>query len=275
MGQRWSLYHASSKREDETAPAPTKKEEAEGGFKWEPIYAVPLGVCLAVPALNYEWYLVNEETQLAACFMAFCALVYKNFGGMIYDSLEEEGQAILKEQNAVEDEILDILKDKRDDLLAQTNVVSDAEDIFALKAQTYEKLNAAGQIKPKHEFKSQMEKILSLIAQEEASMKEKAKTALMDEATAAVRSKLLTDKTLQKACLDNAIAQLKGSKGGKDPVKDTYLAFFKAKGKEAAKVDEKQEIAEAREAILTKLNAVAANEDFFFKFDNGKPVMTV
>jgi len=53
-------FHASAKREDEAKPAPT---EGGGGW-WDPAYAIPLGIAFAVPALNYEWYLVNEETQV-------------------------------------------------------------------------------------------------------------------------------------------------------------------------------------------------------------------
>lgn len=266
-------FHATAKREDEAAPVATKSEEKASS--WDPIYAVPLGIAFAVPAINYEWYIVNEETQLAACFIAFTAIVYKQFGGLIHDALAEDGKRLLEEHNRVEDEILGILKQKRDDIIGQANVVHDAQDIHALKVATYEKLNAAGKIKPQHDFKAQIEKLLSMIKFEEANVVEKQKAALMEEATAAVTNKLLTTKTLQKACLDNAIAKLKGGAAGDDPVKQTFINFFKYKQEEAAKVDEKAEMAEARAALITKLNATASNEGYFFEFDaSGKPKMT-
>lgn len=245
-------------------------------MSWDPLYSIPLGIAIAVPAIHYEWYLVNEETQLAACFIAFNAFIYTQFGGMLKEVLEADGKEILAKQNAVEDEILGILKSKRDDILVQKYIVKDAEDIQALKAETYEKLNATGKIKPLHEFKSQVERMLTMISHEEANVKEKEKIAMMKEATAAVTQELLSNKALQKQSLDNAIAKLKGQTPGEDPVKSTYLKFFKWKAEEAKKLDEKTEIAKARAAMVAKLNAVADNEGFYFKFGpDGKPVMTV
>ena len=51
-------FHASLPRakEEEAAPVATSS--------WDPLYALPLGIALAVPAIQYEWYIVNEETQV-------------------------------------------------------------------------------------------------------------------------------------------------------------------------------------------------------------------
>jgi hypothetical protein len=52
-------FHASAPRskEEETAPAPAKSS-------WEPIYGLPVGIAVAIPAIHYEWLLINEETQV-------------------------------------------------------------------------------------------------------------------------------------------------------------------------------------------------------------------
>ena len=52
-------FHASLPRakEEETAPEPKSSS-------FDPLYALPLGIAAAVPAIHYEWYLVNEETQV-------------------------------------------------------------------------------------------------------------------------------------------------------------------------------------------------------------------
>lgn len=214
-----------------------------------------------------------------ACFIAFVSIIYKQFGGTIYDALEEDGKKILQEHNKVEDEIIAMLQHKVDDIKMQSNVVQDAEAVKALKLETYEKLNAAGKIKPQYEFKAQVERLVSLMEQEEVNMKEKAKVALMEEATEAVKAEFATSKEMKKTSLVNAIATLKGgaAKGSSDPVKDAYLKFFQKKAAEAKGIDEKKETLAAREAMLTKLNAVAKNEGFFFEFDlaTGKPKMTV
>jgi Mitochondrial ATP synthase B chain precursor (ATP-synt_B) len=265
-------FHASSRREETVKEVVSKPEES--GSSWDPSYGIPLGIAFAVPAINYEWYIVNEETQLAACMIAFTMLVYKNFGGVIHSALEEDGKRILEEHNRVEDIIINALEEKRDDIIMQKDVVQDAKEILALKIETYERLNEVGKIKPQHELKAQIERALALIAVEESSMIEKSKAALMVEATAAVRQKLLTDKKLQKLSLDSAIAQLTGKAGGADVVKETYLDFFKTK--KAAKHDEVAEQKVARENIVTRLNAIAGTEGFFFRFDaDGKPKMIV
>lgn len=160
--------------------------------------------------------------------------------------------------------------------MLQSRVVQDAEDIKALKIQTYEKLNAAGKIKPQYEFKAQVEKLLQMMEAEELSMREKAKHDLMDEATAFVTAEFASSAELKKVSLANAIATLKGGKVAGDPVKDAYLKFFQQKAADASKIDEKAETMEARQSVLTKLNSVAKNEGFYFEFGpDGKPKMVV
>lgn len=257
-------FHASSRNEDAVKDVSNPETPATSS-SWDPLYAIPLGIAFAVPAINYEWYIVNEETQLAACMIAFTAIVYKQFGGVIQNALEEDGKKILEEHNKVEERMIAMLEEKREDILLQSNVVQDAKDVLALKVETYERLNEIGKIKPQHELKAQVERALSVLAAEEANALEKAKVELMAEATTAVREKLFTDKKLQKASLDSAIAQLTGAGSATDVVKDTYMDFFKTK--KATKVDEAAELKAARENIVTRLNSIASIEGFFFRFD--------
>ena len=266
-------FHASlpQKQEDKTStPAEPPK-----GF-WNPLLSVPLGIAFAVPALSYEWYLVNEETQLAACFIAFTMIIYQQFGGSIHEFLAADGKRMLKDHNAKESDIIQLLQEQLDDMKMQSQVVQDAQDVQAVREATYEKLNAAGQIKPQYDFKAQMEKLLGMLATEEAVMTEKAKQALMKDATEAVRVKFASSKNLQKSSLDLAIAQLEGNQGQGDLVQTAFMDFFKNKAKEAATADEAAELAETRKTIVRKLNSVAMNENFFFRLDDdGKPKMVV
>ena len=208
--------------------------------------------------------------------MAFVMIIHKNFGGTMHELLEEDGKRILAEHNAVEDQVIDILNTKLQDIKVQGNVVTDAETILALKEETYAKLNAAGQIKPQYDFKAQMERALAQIAVEEAAIQEKAKHAMMEEATIAVTQAFASSGTLKKSALDNAISQLQGGKSKGDPVQKAYGQYFKKKAADASQVDEKAELLKSRETIVTKLNAIAMNEGFFFKLDEkGNPKMTV
>ena len=212
-----------------------------------------------------------------ACFVAFTAIVYKQFGGVIQEALEADGKRILAEHNAAEDQVISSLQESIDNMKEQSTLVEDVTAIKELKEETYAKLNEVGKVKPLYDFKSQVEKLLSMISHEEAVMQDKAKIALMAEATESVKASFSDDANLKKAALSSAIATLKGSKGGsKDPVQEAYLKFFAGKKKAAESIDAAAEAAAAREAIIMKLNATAMNEGFYFQFDeSGKPKMVV
>jgi len=185
---------------------------------------------------------------------------------------------MLKEHNDAEEKVIAALETKRDFLKTNQNMVVDFEAINAMRAEGYESLNAAGTVKPLHDFKTQMERVLNMIVQEEASSKEKTKTALMEEATTAVRTQFTSSKALKKAALTAAIAQIKGdvSSGDTDPVRNEFVEFFKSKGAAIAKADDGSEAKMQREAIVAKINAVAKSEGFFFEFGaDGVPKVSV
>jgi 6-pyruvoyl-tetrahydropterin synthase len=272
-------FHASAKREEEAkADAPVAVEESKGGLfgtglsEW---FALPIGVAAAVPLIKLEWYVVNEETQLLAVFLAFCVTFYTQGGDAVYKALDQKAVDLLKEHNEVEDKVIKALELKLEALKANHNMVNDFEAINQIRRETYEKLNKAGAIKPHHDFKAQVEKMLNMIANEEANVTEKTKMALMTEATATVTEKFTSDKALKKAALDAAIAKLKGGKS-EDPVQAAFVQFFKDKAAAAkASKDDSEEKAQ-RAAMIAKMNGVAKSEKFMFEFDaNGQPKMLV
>ena len=195
---------------------------------------------------------------------------------MIHKSLVDKADAMLAEQNELEDAVIECLEDLHSDIdNLSGSLVQDFEAISQVTEETYAKLNAAGAIKPQHDFKAQVEKVLHLIQQEETNVKEKAKSALMEEATASVSAEFLSSKEMKKAAMDLALAKLSGTKATTDPVKDAFVKFFKEKAA-ASKGDDKAELVAQREAMVAKLNATAKNEGFFFEFDaSGKPKMVV
>jgi len=271
-------FHASARREDDGKSA-SLPEQSKGGLfgtglsEW---YALPIGLTAAVPLIQFDWYVINEETQLLAVFLAFCVTLYTQGGDAIYKALDEKAVNLLKEHNEAEDKVIAALEHKLEYLKANQNMVNDFEAINTIRATTYEKLNAAGAIKPQHDFKAQIERMLNMIAQEEASVTEKTKTALMNEATASVTERFTSDKVLKKAALDAAIAKIKGGKAGGDPVQAAFIQFFKDKAAAvAASKDDSEEKAQ-RAAMIAKMNSVAKNEGFFFEFDaQGTPKMLV
>jgi len=264
-------FHASARRESEVKPAESQVVVSKAWF------ALPIGIAAAVPMLTYEWYVVNEETQLAACFIAFCVSVYYGAGDMLYKAMTEPGLEILKEQNEVEQKLIESLEQELLFYKAQGNKVEDFEAINQIRAKAYADLNAAGLVKPQHDLKAQMEKVVALIAAEETRVAEGAKAVLMAAATASVTAQFKESKELKKSALDAAIAKIKGTaKPGEDPVSATFIKFFKDTGAAAAKVDDKAESLALRASIVAKMNTVCKNENYMFQFDEtGKPKMVV
>jgi len=275
-------FHASAKRDEEAkeaTPASSAPTFDKGGLfgtginEW---FALPVGVAAAVPLIKFDWYVVNEETQLAAVFLAFCVTLYTQGGDAIYKSLDERAQTILKEHNEAEDKVIEALQKQLDFLQGNTQQVEHFEAIHKMRGEAYERLNAAGAIKPQHELKAQVEKMLDMIVAEEASVTEKTKLALMAEATASVTEQFSSTKALKKAALDSAIAAIKGTENVNDPVKDAFVKFFQAKAADAKKNDDGSEEAANRAALIAKMNSIAKNEKFYFQFDaSGNPKVIV
>merc|ERR1719276_52295 len=108
-----------------------------------------------------------------------------------------------------------------------------------------------------------------MVAVEEATVTEKTKNALMEEATATVTEKFSTSKGLKKAALDAAIAQIKGTakEGSVDPVRAEFCGFLKAKADAASKITDDSEEKAQRAALIAKMSAIAKTEGMFFDFD--------
>jgi len=268
-------FHSSPRREDKAETTAMTPAEDKGGLfgtglsTW---FALPLGVAAAVPALKFDWYVVNEETQLLAVFLAFCVTLYSQGGDAIYRTLDEKARALLKEHNEAEEKVIEALEQKLIFLKANKNMANDFNAINEIRAETYGKLNAAGAVKPQHDFKAQVERVLSLIAVEEAAVAEKAKARLMEEATASVTAKIISHKGLKKEALDSAISALKGGKGCGDPVQSAFVQYFKDRAAEAKASKDDGEEKEQREALIAKVNSVAKNEKFFFTLNtDGQP----
>jgi len=268
-------FHASAPRDEEAKEIVPSKGGlfGTGLSEW---FALPIGITAAVPILKLDLYVVNEETQLAAVFIAFCVAFWTQGGDAIHTMMDQKAKNLLKDHNEAEDKVIDALTQKLDFLKANQNMVNDFEAINQIRTESYEQLNAAGAVKPHHDMKAQMERVLNMIAQEEATVTEKTKMAIMDEATAHVMEQFTTSKDLKKKALDAAIAQIKGtSKAGTvDPVRAEFSKFLKSKAEAAAKITDDVEEKEQRAALILKMSAIAKSEKMFFDFDaSGKPVM--
>jgi hypothetical protein len=294
---RWTQQQEEEKEEGKKKPEGTPAESTTSNWGINPVYAIPIGVAAAVPILQFQWYLPDEQTLLASTFLGFCVVAYTQGGQLIANTFKEESNALLKAQNEAEDQVIAKLEETVQYMKLTENIVSDYQAVYDLTEASYAKLNQAGKIKPQHDLKAQIEKMLTMIANEERSSYEKAKVSLMAEATQAVMKKFLTDNTLKQAALSAAVNKLTGGKGGgggggggggatkaaaaaaaaSDPVQAAFVDFFKEKAKAAKATDDGSEEKAARVAMLAKMNAIASAENMFFRFDEttGQPYTTM
>lgn len=261
-GQMLSFHTTVPKMEEKEAAELNPAVEKGPGTEW---FALPVGLAFAIPAIGLEWFPMNEETQLMACFVAFCVTAYTQGGDAIYKSLDEKAVNLLKEHNEVEDKVINQITGDIEILKNDLGVADMYREINSIRESAYGKLNAVGAVKPKYDLKSHVERVIDIIAAEESSVAEKKKIALMEEATAAVTAEFASSKALKKAALESAIASIKGgdSKTGADPVQAAYVKFFKAKAVEAKKTDAAESKAE-RDALIAKINSIAKNESLSF-----------
>jgi len=290
LGARsWAVTTAPSSSFHCSAPRNNKEEEDAATVAVVEVpakpsnmayYAIPLGVVAAVPILEFQWFIPNEETLLASTFIGFCVVAYTQGGEMMANMFKEEANSMLKAQNNAEEEVISKLEETVDYMKVTENIVDDYQGVMDLTTTSYEKLNASGKIKPQYLLKAQMEKMLSMVAAEEHNLYDKAKIAMMEEATIAVNAKFASSKDLKRDALKSAIAKLTASgSGGKaastkgDPVQAQFVQFFADKKKVAKASDDGSEEKEARTGMLNKMNAVAENEEMYFRFDveTGQP----
>jgi len=281
-GRSWAVpsassFHYSAPRKEEEKDS-AAVEPASSGIS--PLYAIPVGVALAVPILEFQWFDPDAETLLASTFLGFCVVAYTQGGDMMANMFKDEAKDMLKAQNEAEDEVISKLEESVEYMKLTENIVDDYQAVYDLTEETYAKMNASGKIKPQHELKAQVEKMLTMIAAEETNSYEKAKVAMMADATDAVTAEFASNKDLKKAALTSAIAKLTG-KGGKaasaDPVREEFVKFFKQTTANAKASDDGSEEKAARAAMVTKMNAVAENDAMYFRLDaaTGKPILAV
>jgi hypothetical protein len=94
------------------------------------LYAIPVGVAFAVPILEFQWFIPNEETLLASCFLGFCVVAYTQGGDMISKSFKNEADAMLQLQNDAEDEVIAKLQENLDFMDLTENIITDYQDAY-------------------------------------------------------------------------------------------------------------------------------------------------
>mgnify|MGYP000105839977 CR=1 FL=1 len=212
-----------------TAPAATEEKKEDGGFlaNLSPLYAIPTGIILGIPIIQNEVLILNEETQLVACFAAFVITAYTKGGDAIAASLNEKAQAIQKEHNLIEDAQIEAVQSVIDGHKKRLTLASDLEAINATSESIAVLANKAYGEKLRHVKTDDVERQLNAIYTKEQQSLDRLTGDLSSAATSAVRASFANDQKAQQVALDNAIAQLQGKEVKSDPIQKAFSTFFK------------------------------------------------
>merc|ERR1719183_1589919 len=148
-----------------TAAVSDDKKEESGGFfsNLSPLYAIPTGIILGIPIIQNEVLILNEETQLVACFAAFVITAYTKGGDAIAASLDEKAAAIQREHNLIEDAQINAVQAVIDGHKKRLTLAADLESLAAQTEATVKAANAAAGHKLRHVKRDDVERQLTAV----------------------------------------------------------------------------------------------------------------
>ncbi|CAK4691777.1 unnamed protein product [Aphanomyces euteiches] len=230
----------------------------------DPLIAFPIAAAISIPAISNGWYELGAETQLACCFALFCTSAYKFGGEAIGSYFETRANAILAEQNAVEDANLELAKET---LKAHEAILTIKKDIDTLGQAHEEALALMCQVqnaKLRHKTRETFVKNLEAIYQLEQSYNQELQEAMVASATAAVRKTMASGKKEIKAEAFKLALDILSEKEVDESKPDPVAAAF---GKELRTFAEHLE---AQQGTVVKLTEAEQKEleaglDAFFK----------
>uniref|UniRef100_M4B5A5 ATP synthase subunit b n=1 Tax=Hyaloperonospora arabidopsidis (strain Emoy2) TaxID=559515 RepID=M4B5A5_HYAAE len=168
--------------------------------------SAPIIGALAIPAISNHFYVLNEESQLACCFLLFCSASYKFGGEMIASYFDDRAAAILGEHNAVEDANLDLAKATLETHMAMLDIHEDIAAVAAAHKEAVALLCDVQAYKLRHKTRETFVKNLESIREIEASYQLELQKSMVANATSKVRSVVQKgDKKLKDAAFKHAV----------------------------------------------------------------------
>lgn len=131
--------------------------------------------------------MLNEESQLACCFILFCTSVYKYGGEAIGNYFDAQSKAILEEHQAIEKANMEAVQETLDTYKQQLDIVDDIDTINAAHKEVVELLCKVGSAKLKHTIRDNFVKNLDSIANAEKQFNVKLQANMVKFATDEVR----------------------------------------------------------------------------------------
>ncbi|RMX68670.1 hypothetical protein DD238_003564 [Peronospora effusa] len=213
-----------SKDEEEIAVPTQGLLDQAGLTDWK--ISAPIIGALAIPAISNHFYVLNEESQLACCFLLFCSATYKFGGEMIASYFDDRAAAILNEHNAVEDANLDLAKETLETHKAMLLIHEDIATLAETHKEAVALLCKVQAYKLRHKTRETFVKNLESIREIEASYNLELQKNMVASATKKVRAIVQTgDKKLKDAAFKHAVDIL-GNASLDDKKEDDVAALF-------------------------------------------------
>jgi hypothetical protein len=258
--------HASPvvRDEEKSVAAP-----ASGGMLSDWRVQLPIGFLAAIPLLHNQVFILNEETQLLGCFMVFVGTMYTQAGDMIGKALDAKSKAVIAEHNAQEEVAISAVKAVLAAHQKKLTLVEDMKMVYSFQSEVLSTLAKAKSMELQYVVRADVVKKLDFLVQKEESAKTAQQAMLVSKATAAVEAAFSSNKKLQGAALNVALATLADpSKKPLDVVGKVYGNYFSAYNK--AILASKEEM-EAPAEVLEAANA----EVLAFRKRMGNPNMVI
>lgn len=257
------FLHATAGRSD--AVAETEEEEDGGLDLWKllsnPLYGLPVGGLAAATAVATDFYVINSETQLLGLWVLFVGTCYHNFGGAIGGMLDETGEAVIKEQHAQENAIIESMQVTADAHKRQVEIADDLAAIREAQTSVMDAIVAAKSSKLQHELRAEIVSKLNNVKATETTATSGIQAGLVESATAQVRDQVAG---MKKQALDSAFAALAdpNAPAAADPVTEAYNTIFSnfSKNMKDAAGKEIELGAEVQAEIKAELEAIARRD---------------
>ncbi|CEG45636.1 atp synthase subunit mitochondrial [Plasmopara halstedii] len=224
-----SFHSTGSVRKDEAQaeeiPVPTQGLLDQAGLTdWK--ISAPIIGALAIPAISNHFYVLNEESQLACCFLLFCTATYKFGGEMIASYFDERAAAILSEHNAVEDANLALAKETLETHKSMLNIHEDIAAVAEAHKEAIALMCKVQAYKLRHKTRDTFVKNLESIRQIESSYKLELQRCMVASATSKVRTVVQKgDKKLKETAFRHALDIL-GNVDVDESKEDDVAALF-------------------------------------------------
>lgn len=226
-----SLHASAPLREEEKAAA----APASGGMLSDIRVQLPIGFLAAIPLIQTQVFILNEETQLLGCFMVFVGTLYSQAGDAIGKALDVKGEAVIAEHNAQEEIAVSALRSVLAAHEKKLTLVEDMKTIYGAQSELLGMLAAAKSMELQYMLRSDIVKKLDYIAMKEESMKASMQESLVKKVSAVVAQEFAKNKDFQDNALAEAMATIADpTKTGDEVVSKAFIGTFALFAKEVA-----------------------------------------